>query len=577
MYIKGQEFQKTDNSTEAREFAIRTRWMFEEEIRGLALGTKGPNDRFEAALSERGIVPDVAAVERAQARIDALSNVIRKEPPKETQKDAAKKPKMPKTGSQHVGQIANHRPLSKRQKKNVSPASYLPSCVSGIRDLILRLLKTPGYVTGTTVEDMEGPIREMMQLERFTVPETWDLTRLLQVILDRQTHHFQQLDNGKWVATQIPARELSAKYLNELQVERCSPTPSPLEIPAMLHIFISRYSGAISTTQYEKLPESFEARIKAANALFGFQKQQPELKLYTQGTFEYPMHIKCAPNVQGTELLRDMLAENPDSIAALQELSEHALKTLQDYPTFKGQFTYRIIILGLDRGSVNNDSWADLQQAYPRLRGQLLICDDRGVPAPDNPIVTQKPMMDWATPACLLSKPQRKKGIHKHVVWGMFDIAMLAHEWTRRSWESISRVPGPPHAKIEHYQQLQACRKLLLSNSLMYYHRIDRSIADIRTTAEFTDPAFIMAQTSIGNVDFGRNDFVVDRCVPELEPFARVCRWCSSHQPIDTWAPSVKPPQDDEPLLGFYCDRPACHVLEIEECRRQISEKPAWL
>jgi hypothetical protein len=88
-----------------------------------------------------------------------------------------------------------------------------------------------------------------------------------------------------------------------------------------------------------------------------------------------------------------------------------------------------------------NDSWKGLQQTYPRLRGQLSIFDDRGVPAPDSPVVTQKPMMDWATPACLLPKLQRKKGIHKHVVWGMFDMAMLAKEWTRgRASAPVSQV-----------------------------------------------------------------------------------------------------------------------------------------
>ncbi|KAH0170515.1 hypothetical protein KCU67_g2607, partial [Aureobasidium melanogenum] len=568
-YMNGEEFQKTSNTKEALEFAIRIRWMFQEAIRGLLLGTEGPNERSEAALSKYGILPDDDAVNRAQARIDALSKVIRKETPDKTKKETAKKHK---AGNRIVGQTANDndRRLSKRQKKIVSPASYLPSCISGIRDLIFRLLSTPGNKTGMTVEELEGPIREMMEHEKFPVPETWNLTRLLRVILDRQTHHFQQdaNDNGKWVATIIPARELSARYLNELRAKRCSPTPSPLENPAMLHIFISRYSAAISLIQHEKLDETYEARIKATNALFGAQKQQPETKLYVQGSFEYPMHIRCTlPNIQGTELLRDMLLQNQNCAAALQELSEHAQRTIENDPTFEGQFTYRIIISGLDGGSVNNDSWQDLQQAYPRLRGQLLICDDRGVPDPEDPVVTQKPMLDWATPACLLPKPQRKKGIHKHVVWGMFDIAMLANEWTRRSWAPASRVAGPRQAKIEHDQQLLACRKLLLSNTLLYYYRVDRSIAAIRVTGEFTDPSFIIAQTSIGSVGGGRNDFVVDRCVPELEPFARQCRWGSSHEPIDTWALSDKPPQDDEPLHGFYCDRAACYALEIEECR----------
>ncbi|KAK6001859.1 hypothetical protein QM012_002349 [Aureobasidium pullulans] len=476
-------------------------------------------------------------------------------------------------GDEPDGQIANDRRLSKRQKEIVSPASFLPSCISGIRDLIFKLLSTPENGPGMTVEDMEGPIREMMGLEKFPVPESWDLTRLLRAILDRQSHHFQQVEeeDGKWVATKDPARELSARYLNELRAKRCSPTPSPLENPAMLHIFISRYSRTISTVQLQELNDSFEARIKTTNALFGPQQQQPETKPYTQGTFDYPMHIKYTLiDVQGTDLLRDMLAKNRDCIAALEELSEHAQRTLQGDPTFQSRSVYCIIISGLDGGSINNDSWADMQQAFPRLRGQLLICNDRGVPAPVDPIVTQKPMMDWATPACLLPKPERKKGSHKHVVWGMFDIAMLANEWTRRSWAPAPRLAGSRHARIEHDQRLLACRKLLLSNTLMYYHRIDCSIAGLRDTAEFTDPAFIIAQTSNGNVGWGRNDFVVDRCVPELEPYARECRWGSSHEPIDTWALSNKPSQGDQPLHGFCCDRPACYAHEIEEYIRNL-------
>jgi hypothetical protein len=93
----------------------------------------------------------------------------------------------------------------------------------------------------------------------------------------------------------------------------------------------------------------------------------------------------------------------------------------------------------------------------------------------------------------------------------------------------------------------------------------------MRDTSENTDPAVIATRTSCANVGEGRNDFVADRCVPELEPFARECRWCGSHEPIDTWALSVKPPQDDEPLLGFRCDRLECYVLEIEECRRGVA------
>ncbi|KAI5197383.1 hypothetical protein E4T39_07341 [Aureobasidium subglaciale] len=574
--LAGRKLPSEQGSEQARSLAIRFRWEYLEAIRGLLLGVEGSRNRLDDVLEGRGfVVPNAVAsavVERAQARIKSLNNATSEETPENTKKEAHKKNKTSKAGTQHVGQIIDDRRLSKRQKKVISPKSFLPSCVSGVRDLIFRLLSAPENAAGMIVEDMEAPIRAMMEREKFTVPETWNLLRLLRVMLDRQSHHFQQLDNGtaNWVATTIPARELSGRYLNELRAKRCSPTPSPLEHPAMLHIFISRWSGALSTIQLVKMDSSFEARIKTNNAIFGAQKQQPETQPYTQGSLDYPMHIKCAlPKVQSTDRLRKMLDRNQDCVAALQELSDCAQKTIQDDPTFQGQFTYRIIISGLDGGSVNNDSWEDMKKAYPRLHGQLLICDDRGIPDPDGPVVIQKSMLDWATPACLLSKAQRKKDTHNHVVWGMFDIAMLAEEWKRKDWAPAPHVAGPRYAKIEHDQQLVACRKLLLSNSLLFYYMVDVSIASTRVTSEYAHPAFIRAQTCNGNVSRGRNDYVVDRCVPEQEPFARVCRWGSSHQPIDTWAVSDKPAQDDEPLLGFYCDRPACYVLEMEQCRHE--------
>jgi hypothetical protein len=43
--------------------------------------------------------------------------------------------------------------------------------------------------------------------------------------------------------------------------QEVQPNPQPLEHPAMLHVFISRYSGTISTIQTEKLDQSFESRI----------------------------------------------------------------------------------------------------------------------------------------------------------------------------------------------------------------------------------------------------------------------------------------------------------------------------
>jgi hypothetical protein len=349
---------------------------------------------------------------------------------------------------------ADSERLSERQQKMISPNSFLLSCVSEIRDLVFELLSAPENAAGMTVEDMEGPIRIMMDREKFTIPETWNVIQLLRVIFDQQDHHFFQLVNDKWAATKIPSRELSGRYLNELRAKRCSPTPSPLKHPAMLHIFITRYSSAISISQMEKLDQSFEACIKTTNALFGAGKQQPETKPYAQGTHAYPMHIKCTTsNVQATDLLRNMLARNRNCTIALQELSTHAQQTFKDKKPFEGRFTYRVIISGLDGGSVNNDSWEGLQRAYPRPRGQLLIFDDKGVPAPDSPVVTQESIMDWATPVCLLPNSQSKKDTYKHVVWGMFDMIMLAKEWTR-DCTSAPRVTGPLHARIEQDQQL---------------------------------------------------------------------------------------------------------------------------
>ncbi|KAI5275297.1 hypothetical protein E4T47_01727 [Aureobasidium subglaciale] len=423
--LVGQKLPSTQGSEQARSLAIDYRWEYLEAIRGLLLGAEGSRNRLDDVLEGRGfVVPNAvanAAVERAQARIKSLKS--REKTPENTKKEAQKKKKTFKAGIQHLGQMINDRRLSKRQKKTISPTTFLPSCVSGVRDLIFRLLSAP-------------------------------------------------------------------------------------------------------------------------------------------------------ENAAATNYLREMLVKNQDCATALRELSDYAQKTSQDDPTFQGQFTYRIIISGLDGGSVNNDSWEDMTKAYPYLRGQLLICDDRGIADTSDPVIVQKPMLDWATPACLLSKAQRKKDIHSHVVWGMFDMAMLAGEWTRGDWAPAPHVAGPRHAKIEHDQQLVACRKLLLSNSLMFYHRVDISIAQARATSEYADPGSIRAQTSSGNVSKGRNNYVVDRCVPEQEPFARVCRWGSSHEPIDTWALSDKPPQDDESLLGFYCDRSECYVLEIEDCKHAAARFP---
>lgn len=79
MYMNDQPFQTTKNSAEALEFARRTRWWFQELISDRALNTEESNERSEAAPSGHGIVPDVDNGERAQARIDALSKITRKE------------------------------------------------------------------------------------------------------------------------------------------------------------------------------------------------------------------------------------------------------------------------------------------------------------------------------------------------------------------------------------------------------------------------------------------------------------------------------------------------------------------
>jgi hypothetical protein len=160
---------------------------FGDESDDSALGTKGPKDRLEAALSGCALGPDVSTADRAQVRSEALSKATHKEMPKNIEEEPQRKQKIPKTG--------NDRRLSQHQQKIISSNSFLPSCVSGIRDLIFELLSAPENAAGMTVEDMEGPIRKMMEREKFTVPETWNVIQTLRVILDQQTHHFHQLEN----------------------------------------------------------------------------------------------------------------------------------------------------------------------------------------------------------------------------------------------------------------------------------------------------------------------------------------------------------------------------------------------
>jgi hypothetical protein len=57
-------------------------------------------------------------------------------------------------------------------------------------------------------------------------------------------------------------RELVPFSSSPIASQEVQPNPQPLEHPAMLHVFISRYSGTISTIQTEKLDQSFESRMK---------------------------------------------------------------------------------------------------------------------------------------------------------------------------------------------------------------------------------------------------------------------------------------------------------------------------
>jgi hypothetical protein len=75
------------------------------------------------------------------------------------------------------------------------------------------------------------------------------------------------------------------------------------------------------------------------------------------------MHITCElPDVERTVSLRDMPEQSGAIITTLEELSTHA-KTTHWRTTIRLSHHHA----GFDGGSVNNDSWKDLQQAYPLL------------------------------------------------------------------------------------------------------------------------------------------------------------------------------------------------------------------
>ena len=481
--LTGKELPSVQGSGQARILAIRMRWEYLEAVRGVLLGLEGENQQLIDVLEGRGVDVPISVMERAQARIKALDKPTRTTPSRDHKPSRDRKPsrdhKKPASQPSRTavrGQPKGLRHFSRRQKKYVSPNSFLPTRLSGIRDVIFEVLSATENAAGLTVEQMEGPVRRVLEQGWFQVPEHWNLRRLLRVILDRQTHHFEKIreDSDVWVATRKPARRLSTEYLNELRVQRCIPTFNPLDQPALIHINIHRYSGRLGKAGYDKVGPLNDALIQAINATFGSQKHQPETTPYQPGTRQYPMHINCGlPDVQATTSLRDMLAQDAPSTAALEELSEHAQEALQNNPNHRGRFIYRVVIRGLDGGSVNNESWADLQQAYPLLHGQLLVCDDRSLPNIDAPIVQSKPMMDWATPGCLLPQAQSRAKSHRHVIWGMFEMRMLAYLWSTDVEPEFPRLRGTLESKLMHdeeFQQLLACSKLLLSNSLLYYH-----------------------------------------------------------------------------------------------------------
>jgi hypothetical protein len=545
---------------DARDWAINTRWDFLQALRLIILQDPQSRDRLEQ-FHQKNFSHDAAVLERAVARLRELGVDHKPATPRNNTSNNNTQPRQ-----------NNNRRFSKKQRTIISPKSFLPTRLSGIRDVIFELLSLPQNLEGLTVPEMEEPIRTMLKAEGFIVPDEWVLPQLLRVHLANMTHHVSQADSGICKATTIPARQLSRQYLNTLRAQKCLPGRDPLDYPAMLHIFIERHSGAMSKKALEASRLHYETTATAIDAVFGRCREQPETSEYTPSPYDkdeshnkYPMRIHCVlPRVRGSLSLLEMLHQDAKCKSALEELEEYARQTLQDKPRHRGHFVYRIIVMGIDGGSVNNDSFSDMREAYPRLEGQLLICEDR-TPGQEASLVRQRPMMDFMHPACLLPA----KG-HQHVIWGLFDISMLADEWspTGQQQQLAPQLRGSPPATLEHYHQILACRKLLLSNSLLYYYRDDISISGTIEAKNFAEPDKIRNQTPNGRL-FGRNAITADRCIPQAEPFARDCCWCG-RDTVANWAHSAKLPQKGEPLLSFVCDRLECYHREMEE-RKQIT------
>jgi hypothetical protein len=542
---------------DARLFAIRARWKYLQTMCDLLLGESASTDRLEQVLRGEEVQHDPAVVEEAAARLQILA------PPRKAVRQTH-----PPTLHRR-----NDRKFSKKQLKYVSDKSFLRKRISGIRDLIFRLLSNPRNSEGLTEEEMERDIRVMLERDGFEVPEHWNLVRLLRVLFGNQTYHFHKLPSGKWVVTTIRARELSTARLNSLRVKRCSPTLNPIDCPALLHIYVQRWSGKMGPKAYQDIAQRSEDISNAADAAFGRRAQQPETSAWSEGTHQYPMKVNCVlPNVRATGSLRDMFALVRDVHTALDELEEFAKPTFVQYPHHEGPpFAYRVIIMGIDGGSVNNDSFRDMTDAYPHLEGQLLICDTRNDLVPNPPVIYTKPMTDWMQPACLLTKEEKKRDRnHQHVLWGFLKFSMLADEWSplRGQRQVAPTLSGSIAVRLEREQQRLACHKLLFSNTLMFYFRRDVSLAKTTATAEFTDPEEIRMQTHNGSVQRTRNaqDFAL--CVSESDNYVRVCRWCGEDQTSALWAHSVRPPQDNDSALGFVCDKLPCFALELEESER---------
>jgi hypothetical protein len=560
---------------DARVFGIRARWQYLQAICRVVIGEEPSGDRLEEVLGGFEVQHDPAVTQQAASRLEAL-----KVSQVDTRVSSKAKPRASSRAKTHASSrqpsdraSADHK-LSKEQKKYVSPKSFFETRISGLRDLIFQILSK--HPEGLSEEDMEEEVRNLLERDGFDVPGDWDLLRLLRVVLNNQTHHFQQHESEDgWIATKLPARELSTRYLNSLRVQRCSSVLDPMDCPALLHIYVQRWSGAMTTPAYLEIDARYQAMSKAVDAAFGRKAQQPETSAWSEGTHQYPMKINCVlPSVRATESLHDMFALHPSVMAALAELEEYAqANALQNLRCGGSPVAYRVIIMGLDGGSVNNDSFREMVEAFPHLEGQLLVCNDQASIDSTHCMVLSEPMVDWMRPACLLRGHEGEDETHNHVMWGFLKFSTLADEWSPSGDDAFApSLAGDVYERFKREQQRLASRKLLLSNTLMFYYRKDQSIAGTRATAEFADPAVIRSQTHNGMLAEGpgnsRNNCVTDRCTPESEPFARVCRWCGDDETTAFWAHSIKLPQEDEPILGFVCDSRACYLLEMQEGER---------